>query len=275
GDPMPGATVMIKDTTVGTVTDANGRFTVSAPEGSVTLVVSFTGYKPKEVAITSDTNVTIELEPDITNLSEVVVIGYSTQNRSEVTTAIANFKPTNENARPALGPDQVMQGRMPGVYVGAGAGTPGSAVRVSIRGIGSLSGENEPLYVVDGTPLANHNAAMFNLGEGMNLLAELNPNDIESIEVLKDAAAAAIYGSRATNGVVIITTKSGKSGVSRLDVTANFGVQSLPYKDKLKMADSDLYVEVVNEAIYNYNTQNGFQPGAGNFVEYQTHPYPG
>src|SRR5690606_27718942 len=146
------------------------------------------------------------------------------QDRKEVTTAIASFKPTDENARPVLGPDQVMQGRMPGVYVGAGAGTPGSSVRVSIRGIGSLSGQNEPLYVVDGIPLANHNAAMFDLGEGMNPLAELNPNDIESIEVWKDAAAAAIYGSRATNGVVIITTKSGKQGVSRLDMTANFGV---------------------------------------------------
>src|SRR5690606_21043762 len=167
--------------------------TVSAPEGSVALVVSFTGYKPKEVPISNSTSISIILEPDILNLTEVVVIGYGQQDRKEVTTAIASFKPTSENARPVLGPDQVMQGRMPGVYVGAGAGTPGSAVRVSIRGIGSLSGENEPLYVVDGIPLANHNAAMFNLGEGMNPLAELNPNDIESIEVLKDAAAAAIY----------------------------------------------------------------------------------
>jgi TonB-dependent starch-binding outer membrane protein SusC len=275
GQPMPGATVMIKGTSVGTVTDANGNFTVSAPEGSLTLVVTFTGYKPKEVPIANNATITIELEPDVTTLAELVVIGYGQQDRKEVTTAIASFKPTSENARPVLGPDQVMQGRMPGVYVGAGAGTPGSAVRVSIRGIGSLSGENEPLYVVDGIPLANHNAAMFNLGEGMNPLAELNPNDIESIEVLKDAAAAAIYGSRATNGVVIITTKSGKNGVSRLDVTANFGVQSLPYKDKLKMAGSDLYVDVVNEAIYNYNTQYGYQPGNNNFVEYQTTPYPG
>lgn len=274
-DPMPGATVMIKNTSIGTFTDANGNFRLSAPDGSTTLVVSFTGYKPQEIPIVNNTTLNIVMEPDITNLSEVVVIGYGQQDRKEVTTAIASYKPSAEEARPVLGPDQVMQGRMPGVYVGAGAGTPGSAVRVSIRGIGSLSGENEPLYVVDGIPLANHNAAMFNLGEGMNPLAELNPNDIESIEVLKDAAAAAIYGSRATNGVVIITTKSGKQGVSRLDVTASFGVQSLPYRDKLKMAGSDLYVDVVNEAIYNYNTQNGYQPGTGDFVEYQTNPYPG
>lgn len=275
GEGMPGATVMIKNTTIGTFTDANGNFTISAPDGSETLVVSFTGYKPQEVPIANNTSITIVMEPDVTNLSEVVVIGYGQQDRKEVTTAIASYKPTAEEARPVLGPDQVMQGRMPGVYVGAGAGTPGSAIRVSIRGIGSLSGENEPLYVVDGIPLANHNAAMFNLGEGMNPLAELNPNDIESIEVLKDAAAAAIYGSRATNGVVIITTKSGKQGVSRLDVIANYGVQTLPYRDKLKMADPDLYVDVVNEAIYNYNTQYGYQPGTGDFVEYQTNPYPG
>jgi TonB-linked SusC/RagA family outer membrane protein len=275
GEPMPGATVMIKDTSIGTVTDANGNFTVSAPDGNVVLVISFTGYKSQEIAIGQNTTVSVVLEPDVTNLSEVVVIGYGQLDRKEVTTAIASFKPTSENARPVLGPDQVMQGRMPGVYVGAGAGTPGSAVRVSIRGIGSLSGQNEPLYVVDGIPLASHNAAMFDLGEGMNPLAELNPNDIESIEVLKDAAAAAIYGSRATNGVVIITTKSGKQGVSRFDVTANFGVQSLPYQNKLEMADPDLYLEVVNEAIYNYNTQNNYQPGTGNFVPYQTNPYPG
>ncbi len=275
GDPMPGATVMIKDTSIGTFTDVNGNFSLSIPDGSLSLIVSFTGYKPQEVSIGVNTTFSIVMEPDITNLSEVVVIGYGQQDRKEVTTAIASFKPTEENARPVLGPDQVMQGRMPGVYVGAGAGTPGSSVRVSIRGIGSLSGQNEPLYVVDGIPLANHNAAMFDLGEGMNPLAELNPNDIESIEVLKDAAAAAIYGSRATNGVVIITTKSGKQGVSRLDVTANFGVQSLPYQNKLKMAGSDLYLETMNEAIYNYNTQNGLQPGNSNFVEYQTNPYPG
>lgn len=275
GEPMPGATVMIKDTSIGTVTDVNGNFTVSAPDGNVVLVVSFTGYKPKEVAVAGNTRIHVALEPDVLNLSEVVVIGYGQQDRKEVTTAISSFKPTSENARPVLGPDQVMQGRMPGVYVGAGAGTPGSAVRVSIRGIGSLSGQNEPLYVVDGIPLANHNASMFDLGETMNPLAELNPNDIESIEVLKDAAAAAIYGSRATNGVVIITTKSGKQGVSRLDVTANFGVQTLPYKKKLAMADSDLYVEVMNEAIYNYNSQNGYLPGASNFVDYQVNPYPG
>lgn len=275
GEPMPGATVMIKGTSVGTVTDVNGRFTVSAPDAMVVLVVSFTGYKPQEISVAGRTTLHVVLDPDVTNLGEVVVIGYGQQDRRAVTTAIASFKPTMEDARPVLGPDQVMQGRMPGVHVGAGAGTPGSAVRVSIRGIGSLSGQNEPLYVVDGIPLANHNAAMFDLGEGMNPLAELNPNDIESIEVLKDAAAAAIYGSRATNGVVIITTKSGKQGVSRLDVTANFGVQYLPYKSKLDMADSDLYVEVVNEAIYNYNTQNGYQPGNNNYVEYQTNPYPG
>lgn len=275
GEPMPGATVQVKGTTIGTVTDANGNFSMSVPENAVSLVVSFIGYKPAEITIGTNTTFSIKLQPDILNLSEVVVIGYGQQERAEVTSAIASFKPTSENARPVLGLDQVMQGRMPGVYVGAGAGTPGSNVRVSIRGIGSLSGQNEPLYVVDGIPLASHNAAMFNMGEGMNPLSQLNPNDIESIEVLKDAAAAAIYGSRATNGVVIITTKSGKKGVSKLDVTASFGVQYLPYKDKLEMADSDLYLEVVNEAIYNYNTQYGYQPGSGDFVDYQVNPYPG
>ncbi|WP_245553357.1 TonB-dependent receptor [Echinicola vietnamensis] len=275
GEPLPGATVRVKGSSRGTVTDLDGTFAFSGLEEDAVLVVSFIGYDPQEIPVNSRSKIEVILKPSQNDLSEIVVIGYGQQDRKEVTSAISNFRPDEKNFRQVLGPDQLMQGRMPGVHVGAGAGTPGSNVRVSIRGIGSLSGQNEPLYVVDGIPLVNHNAALFNLGEGMNPLSELNPNDIESIEVLKDAASAAIYGSRATNGVVIITTKSGKAGQSSLNIETNFGIQYLPNLDKLKMADSDLYLEVLNEARYNYNQQNGYSPGDGNFVDYMEDPYPG
>ncbi|GGF24802.1 SusC/RagA family TonB-linked outer membrane protein [Echinicola rosea] len=275
GEPLPGATVRVKGGSKGTVTDLDGKFTFNGLSENAILVISFIGYDPVEIPVDGRSKIAVTLRPSENDLSEIVVIGYGQQDRKEVTSAISNFRPDEKNFRQVLGPDQMMQGRMPGVHVGAGAGTPGSNVRVSIRGIGSLSGQNEPLYVVDGIPLVNHNAALFNLGEGMNPLSELNPNDIESIEVLKDAASAAIYGSRATNGVVIITTKSGKVGQSSLNIQTNFGVQYLPNLDKLKMADSDLYLEVLNEARFNYNEQNGYSPGDGNFVDYMEDPYPG
>ncbi|WP_229239701.1 TonB-dependent receptor [Echinicola soli] len=275
GEPLPGATVRVKGSSKGTVTDLDGRFALGGLAENAILVISFIGYDPQEIPVNGRSKIAVTLRPSENDLSEIVVIGYGQQDRKEVTSAISNFRPDEKNFRQVLGPDQMMQGRMPGVHVGAGAGTPGSNVRVSIRGIGSLSGQNEPLYVVDGIPLVNHNAALFDLGEGMNPLSELNPNDIESIEVLKDAASAAIYGSRATNGVVIITTKSGKEGQSSLNIQTNFGVQYLPNLDKVKMADSDLYLEVLNEARYNYNQQYGYTPGDGNFVEYQENPYPG
>ncbi|WP_018475877.1 TonB-dependent receptor [Echinicola pacifica] len=275
GELLPGATVRLKGGSKGTVTDIDGKFTLSMLPDDAVLVVSYIGYDSQEIALGSKSEVVIILNPSDNSLSEIVVIGYGQQERKQVSSAIADFKPTEENFRQVQGPDQLIQGRMAGVYVGAGGGTPGSDIRVSIRGIGSLSGQNEPLYVVDGIPLVNHNAALFDLGEGMNPLAELNPNDIESIEVLKDAASAAIYGSRATNGVVIITTKSGKEGKSSFNIQSNIGVQYLPNVNKLKMADSDLYLEVLNEARFNYNEQNGYQPGDGNFVNYQENPYPG
>lgn len=275
GQPLPGATVVEKGTSRGTSADFDGNFTITPSSPDAILQISYMGYATREEPLNGRTSLTISLQPDNELLDEVVVIGYGQQERREVTSAISSFKPTEENARPVLGPDQVMQGRMPGVYISAGAGTPGSDVRVSIRGIGSLSGQNEPLYVIDGIPLVKHNAAMYDMGESMNPLAELNPNDIESIEVLKDAASAAIYGSRATNGVVIITTKSGKAGQSKLDISMRSGMQYLPNLDKLKMAGSDLYLEVLNEAVNNYNKQYGYVPGDSGFVRYYENPYPG
>lgn len=151
----------------------------------------------------------------------------------------------------------MMQGNLSGVNITNASGMPGGAVRVSIRGVGSINGSNEPLFVIDGIPVSNSDNSGVNGrfgGSVQNPLSMLNPNDIESIDVLKDAAATAIYGSRATNGVVMVTTKRGKKGQrTTVNLSASYGLQSLP--KEIEMADSDLYLTVRNEAVNNYNTQ--------------------
>jgi len=276
GEPLPGASVRLKETSIATLSDGKGEFQLKNVENSAILIVTYTGYNAREVTINADqTFVTITLTEDLKALNEVTVIGYGTQRRADITAAISSFKPTEENNRPVLGPDQLIQGRMAGVQVSAGSGSPGSSTRVSIRGIGSLSATNEPLYVIDGIPIIKQNAALFNMGENMNPLAELNPNDIESVEVLKDAASAAIYGSRATNGVIIITTKSGQAGKSKFGVDYYTGIQNVPNRGKIKMAGADQYLEVMNESIDNYNTQYQYKPGDKNYVLRMKNPYPG
>ncbi|MBA9078706.1 TonB-dependent receptor [Rufibacter quisquiliarum] len=275
GEPMPGVTITLKGTTVATSTDGNGNFSLPVPVDQGVLVFSFIGFQNKELPFNGPAELTVDLLEDNQALKEIVVVGYGQQEREDVTSAISSFKPSEETSRPVLGPDQLIQGRMPGVNVSAGSGAPGSSNRVSIRGIGSLSASNEPLYVIDGIPVVPHNAALFNLGENMNPLSQLNPNDIESIEVLKDAASSAIYGSRATNGVIIITTKTGKKGKTNLNFDFYTGVQDVPNTDKVKMADSDLYLEVINEGIDNYNQQFGYKPGDTNYMLRKLNPYPG
>jgi TonB-linked outer membrane protein, SusC/RagA family len=274
GNPVPGVSVSVKNTNRATTTDVEGRFSFSDIDEHAVLIISHVSYITRTVPV-SPQPMTIVLTENQRGLGEVVVVGYGTQKRSDVSSAISTFKPNERNARPVLAPDQLIQGKMAGVMVASGSGNLGGANRVSIRGIGSLSASNEPLYVIDGVPVRPHNAAIFNFGENMNPLAELNPNDIESIDVLKDAASAAIYGSRATNGVILITTKSGKKGKSKLNVDLFSGMQQVPNLHKLKMADSKLYVDVINEAIDNYNLQYGYSPGTGNFIPYIQNPYPG
>ncbi|CAL1517224.1 TonB-dependent receptor [Chitinophaga sp. MM2321] len=275
GEALPGVTVSVKGSSAGTITDANGHFDMKGVTPPATLIFSYVGFTTQQVAVSSQQSLSVLLQRESRSMQQVVVIGYGTQKKTELTGAISSFKPNDLNARPVLGPDQMLQGRMAGVSVSSASGTPGGAVRVSVRGIGSLSASNEPLYVIDGVPVMPHNAAMFNFGENMNPLAELNPNDIESIDVLKDAASAAIYGSRATNGVILITTKSGKKGKGQVSVNAYTSMQEVPNMKKLKMADPDLYVEAANEGIDNYNNQYGYDPGNSKFIPYIYNPYPG
>lgn len=210
GLPMPGVGIKVKGTSTTSVTDTDGKYVVNAG-GNITLVFSYVGYETQEVAANGRTTINITLAESQAELSEVVVIGYGTVRRKDLTGSVASVKGADIKAQGVSDVTRSLQGRMPGVSIESAGGDPGAGTRILIRGVGSLNNAT-PLYIVDGVQVANIN--------------NLNQTDIESVDVLKDASAAAIYGSRAANGVVLVTTKSGKSGAPVVQLTANVGVQS-------------------------------------------------
>ena len=222
GSGLPGVTVLLKGTTNGVSTNADGAFTLSVPESGGTLVFSSVGMASQERTIGTDSQFTVALAADNKQLNEIVVTGYGAQQeRRDVIGSIATVKASDFQGQPIIGADQALQGRAAGVQVTQNSGTPGSGITVRVRGAASISASNEPLYVVDGLPISTGSYTQLGTGnQQTNALSDLNPADIESMEVLKDAAAAAIYGSRASNGVVLITTKRGKAG--RTNVTLDY-----------------------------------------------------
>ena len=272
GNPVVGASVVIRGSTTGVSSDIDGRFAIEAREGEV-LSVSFVGYTPQTITLGAKTMLTLTLREDTSELEEVVVVGYGTQRRSLVTSAISKVQMNESNMRQVASPTQLLSGRVAGVTTSTGSGNLGSGERMVIRGSSSLSAGNEPLYVIDGIPITNTNANLVDFGEDMSSLATLNISDIESIEVLKDAASAAIYGSRANNGVIVITTKSGKEGKSEVHLNFNTGVTRFANVGKIKMADSGLYVRDFNEGVDNYNRQYGYKPGDSGFMKHIQNPF--
>ncbi|KUG09180.1 hypothetical protein ASU33_20425 [Solirubrum puertoriconensis] len=238
GTPLPGATVIVKGTTQGTSTSAEGTFSLSVPSGS-TLVISSVGFLKQEVVISGpETSLTIKLQADQQALQEVVVVGYGTQERASVTGAVGSVGAAEVKAQPLADATQALQGRVAGVTVTGNGGDPGGAAGTSVRIRGLTSaGNNAPLYVVDGFPLPS--------STDENQLNAISPNDIESIDVLKDASATAIYGLRAANGVVIITTKRGKAGKTNLNFEAYRGVQQV--WRQLDMLTAQEYAVINNE----------------------------
>ena len=209
GEPLIGASVLVKGTTTGTVTDIDGKFDISIPANAEMLSISYTGFKTTDVPLTGQTSYQITLEESSAQLEQVVVTGYGSQTRRRLTTSIASVGTEAFENVPITNFENALQGRLPGVTINSNSGTLGSQTSVRVRGIGSINSDNQPLYVVDGV-IMEANIEGFQLGgPGTNPLVNINPADIESIDVLKDAASAAIYGSRGSNGVVIITTKSG------------------------------------------------------------------
>ncbi|MDG1277423.1 MAG: TonB-dependent receptor [Algoriphagus sp.] len=218
---VPGATVLVKGTTIGTATDLDGKYSISVPSGSNVLVFTFVGLRPQEVTIGNRTTIDVSMEPDVQALSEFVITSYGDQSKREITGAISSVKGEVFENLPVQSFDRAMQGRIAGVQVTSTSGQPGGTLNVRIRGVGSINAGNDPLYIVDGVQVNNGGLS----GQGsQNALASINPNDIESIEVLKDAAAAAIYGAQAANGVVLINTKKGKKGKSQVKVSVQEGI---------------------------------------------------
>ena len=229
GQGLPGVTVLAKGTSVGASTDVDGNYTITPPAGVTTLTFSFIGYGTLERTIGNATTVNVTLSVDANQLNEVVVVGYGTQTKREVAGAISQINGAQIENRPVASLDKAMQGRAAGVVVQANNGIPGGAINVQIRGIGSFSSNTQPLYIIDGVQVNTDSRAGFTQS---NPLAQINTNDIESIEIIKDAATAAIYGAQGANGVVIITTKKGKAG--RTNITANYYTG---FSDQLKKFD--------------------------------------
>lgn len=276
GNPLIGVTIFEKGTDNGCITDFNGQYQLSLSNRDAVIVISYVGYKTQELK--GDQLVEkIVLEEDAVALDELVVVGYAVQKKKELTGSTSSLKASDKKLSVTTSLDQMMQGNLSGVNITNASGMPGGAVRVSIRGVGSINGSNEPLFVIDGIPVSNSDNSGVNGrfgGSVQNPLSMLNPNDIESIDVLKDAAATAIYGSRATNGVVMVTTKRGKKGQrTTVNLSASYGLQSLP--KEIEMADSDLYLTVRNEAVNNYNTQNNLKPGDNLYKTLEVTPRPG
>ncbi|WP_229310500.1 TonB-dependent receptor [Larkinella arboricola] len=237
GEGMPGVSVVMKGTTRGTTTDGDGKYRLNIPDGEATLVFSFVGYLNQEVVIGNRTSLNVRMQVDTKSLEEVVVVGYGTVKKSDLTGSLAQVKSKELNAYPATNVLQALTGRAAGVQVQQNTGAPGAPVSVRIRGTNSVQGSNEPLYVVDGFPISGSNPTI------------LNNADIESMEILKDASATAIYGSRGANGVVIITTKQGKSGKTRVDLETSYSVQTL--RKKLDLMNAKEYAQFYNEQAAN------------------------
>ncbi len=195
GNPLPGVNIMIKGTTQGTVTDTDGDFVITVPDQNAVLIFSFIGYKSTEIVVGNNKSLNIQLQEDLLNLDEVVVTGYTAQSKRFITGSVGSYDVKTIKTTPVISIDQALQGRVPGVLV-SDANGPGGDVMVRIRGFGTI-GNSEPLFVIDGVPT-------------MGNLKNIDPNDIESVQVLKDASSASIYGARAANGVIVITTKNGK-----------------------------------------------------------------
>ncbi len=234
GNPVAGASIVVKGTKIGAATDASGTFRINAPASATTLVVSYVGYAGQNVDITSSTDITVSLQPESSALTDVVVVGYGTARRKDISGAYSVVSAKNFNQVPSATPDQLLQGKVPGLQVTVSSGQPGAAAAVRIRGNNSIRAGTDPLYVIDGVPLDGRSARPgFGSTSGLgtlpdaNPLTYLNPNDIESISVLKDASSSAIYGSRGANGVILITTKSGSIGPARFDIGASVGIGGL------------------------------------------------
>ena len=243
--PVPGVTVRVKGGSGGTTTDANGRFSLPNVPSNAVLLFSAVGFATREKALNGQSTINIALQDNQAGLNEVVVVGYGTQRKTDLTGSVSSLRAEKLQEMPVVSIEQAVQGRLAGVQVQQTSGQPGAGISIRVRGVSSIAGGNEPLYVIDGLPQFNDDV------RGANGLATINPSDIESIEILKDAAATAIYGSRGANGVVMVTTKTGKAGPPRVTLETSLGFQQL--RKKLELMNSTEYVDFAKRYYANSN----------------------
>jgi TonB-linked SusC/RagA family outer membrane protein len=244
GGSLPGVSVVLKGTSTGTITDANGNYSISNIPDNATLLFSFVGMKLQEVAVGSKSTIDVVLHEESIGIEEVVAVGYGTMGRGEITASINKIDTHNIEKLTVSSTDQALSGQVAGVQVTQATGAPGSGSVIRIRGAGSIGAGDNPLYVVDGFPLPD------SYDKNQNPFAAINPNDIESVSILKDASATAIYGSRGANGVILITTKRAKEGTSKIEVSAYGGVQYVPQHGRLKMMNASEFAQWRQEYRY-------------------------
>jgi TonB-linked outer membrane protein, SusC/RagA family len=254
-EPLPGVSISIKGTQSGYITDINGKYSISVPDDNAILVFSFIGYTKEEISVAGKAVIDVTLKEELSKLDEVVVVGYGVQKKSLVTGAISKISGEDLTKSANFRASQLLQGQAAGVLAMSNSGQPGSGVSVNVRGL-STNGNSEPLYIIDGAITSD---------AGLDFL---NPGDIESVEVLKDAASSAIYGTKGANGVVIITTKKGKEGTKKVTYNGYYGVQN-PWR-KLDVLNSKEYMTMINEAAANANKPAVFSPATMAKNQYNT-----
>jgi len=254
GQPVIGATVRIKGTTVGTTTDINGKYQISAAPGSV-IEFRFLGMKPSEATVGTTDVVDAVLEYDVLGVDEVVVVGYGSAIKRTVSGSVTKVDTKGLAETPTVSFESAIQGKTAGVFIEQASGKLGETVKMRIRGSSSVSANNQPLYVVDGVPISTSNISN-DSNQPVSPLADLSMADVESIQVLKDASAAAIYGSRASNGVVIITTKKGQKGATKFNIDYTTGISEPSHL--IDWLNAKQYLELFNEAMDNVSDQDGY-----------------
>lgn len=267
GVPIPGATVVVQGTTVGTITDANGKFSLEIPIDAKSLSFSFVGYKSQTIPAGNKTSFSIVLEEETIGIEEIVAVGYGVQRKSDMTGATSRVSEKEMNKSIASSAVEMVQGRVAGVNVTQNNGEPGGGLTVRVRGSNSIRSGQEPLYVVDGIPLDNSNltpaggtAAGYGSGSNKNPLGFINPEDIETIDILKDASSTAIYGARGANGVVLITTKKGKRGAGTITYDSYVGVSTIREKiDVLTPAQFRSYTRTDNTKLLDLGATTNWQ----------------
>lgn len=246
---LPSVSIMVKGSRTGTSTDADGKYRIKAASNAV-LIFKYISFKAQEVSVEGKTILDVTLVSDAQALKEIVVTGYGQQSRKTLTSAITSVSADQIENLPVANTDQLLQGKASGVQVNANNGSPGGGMFVRIRGTSSINGSSDPLYVIDGIPMQSNNLAGIGVGGGVTSpMADLNPADIASMEILKDASATAIYGARAANGVVLITTKRGNSQKAKISLGSYYGAQTID--NKLAVVDGPTFESLMNEAAVN------------------------